>query len=80
MRIDLDVLLDRYDDGMLTRRQLLSALATLGLPAPSAPAAPSIGVARQLNHATLFVRDVAASQQFYQRCSACRSSRRNRQE
>jgi catechol 2,3-dioxygenase-like lactoylglutathione lyase family enzyme len=67
MPVDLDLLLDRYDDGTLTRRQLLSALATLALPVPSAPAAPRIGVARQLNHATLFVRDVAQSQQFYQR-------------
>ena len=55
------------DEGTLTRRQLLGALATLALPVHSAPATPSIGIARQLNHATLFVRDVAKSQQFYQR-------------
>jgi len=67
MRVDLDVLLDRYDHGTLTRRQLLPAIATLAVPVHAAPAAPKIGVARQLNHATLFVRDVAKSQQFYQR-------------
>lgn len=67
MLADLDSLLDRYDDGSLTRRQLLAVLASLAVPVASAPAAPSIAPARQLNHVTLFVRDVAKSQQFYQR-------------
>ena len=67
MLADLDSLLDRYDDGSLTRRQLLAVLATLAVPVASAPATPRIAPARQLNHATLFVRDVAKSQQFYQR-------------
>lgn len=67
MPLDLELLLDRYDDGTLTRRQLLGALATLALPAAAPPAAPSVAVAKQLNHVTLFVRDVAESQRFYQR-------------
>ncbi|MBC7790894.1 MAG: VOC family protein [Anaerolineae bacterium] len=67
MTVDLDLLLDRYDDGTLTRRQLLGALATFVLPVASPPAAPSIALAKQLNHATLYVRDVAQSQEFYQR-------------
>ena len=67
MTAELDLLLDRYDDGTLTRRQLLGALAALVLPAASPFAAPSIAAAKQLNHATLYVRDVAQSQHFYQR-------------
>lgn len=67
MSVELDSLLDRYDAGTLTRRQLLAALAGLALPIGSPRTAPTIGVARQLNHATLFVRDVAQSQKFYQR-------------
>jgi catechol 2,3-dioxygenase-like lactoylglutathione lyase family enzyme len=67
MSVDLGSLLDRYDDGTLTRRELLGALAGLALQAVSPLAAPKIAVAKQLNHATLFVRDVAQSEQFYQR-------------
>lgn len=67
MTTDLDALLDRYDDGSMTRRELFVALAALALPVASVPAAPRIAAATQLNHATLFVRDVAQSQQFYQR-------------
>ena len=66
MTVDLNLLLDRYDDGSLTRRQLLGALAAFVVPIAAAPALPKIAVARQLNHATLFVRDVAQSQHFYQ--------------
>jgi Lactoylglutathione lyase and related lyases len=65
--VDLESLLDRYDAGTLTRRQLLGALAALAVPALSPSAAPSVGVAKQLNHATLYVRDVAQSQRFYER-------------
>ena len=67
MSLDLEFLLDRYDDGTLTRRQLLGALATLVLPAGGLPSTPRIAAARQLNHATLFVRDIAQSEQFYER-------------
>jgi len=66
MSAELDSLLDRYDDGSLTRRELLGALASLVVPLHSARAAPKIGFVRQLNHATMFVRDVAQSQNFYQ--------------
>jgi catechol 2,3-dioxygenase-like lactoylglutathione lyase family enzyme len=62
----LEGLLDRYDAGTLNRRQLLGALAGLVV-AGQQSSAPAIAPARRLNHATLFVRDVAKSQEFYQR-------------
>ena len=67
MNGEIDELLNRYDAGTLTRRQLLGALAVLALPVRFPPAAPTIAASKQLNHATLFVHDVAQSQQFYQR-------------
>lgn len=67
MPTSLEVLIEYYDSGRLSRRELLGALAMLALPGTQAGAAPKIGVAKQLNHATLFVRDVDQSRDFYQR-------------
>ena len=67
MEPSLELLLYQYDGGQLSRRDLLGALALLVLPPPQASAPPAIGIARQLNHATLFVRDVDQSRTFYQR-------------
>jgi catechol 2,3-dioxygenase-like lactoylglutathione lyase family enzyme len=67
MNDEIEELLNRYDAGTLTRRQLLGALAAFAVPVRFPPAVPAIATAKQLNHATLFVRDVAESQQFYQR-------------
>jgi catechol 2,3-dioxygenase-like lactoylglutathione lyase family enzyme len=65
---EFEMVLDRYEDGHLSRRELLGALVAMALPLPRAQAAPPlIGTATQLNHATLFVRDVARSRAFYQR-------------
>lgn len=62
-----DRLLDQYDEGRLSRRELLGLLA-LAAAAPSASAAePTIGMVKQLNHVTLFVKDVQKSVEFYQR-------------
>lgn len=52
MRIELDLLLRRYETGEISRRQLLGALAALYVPLPLAreSAPPEIGAAKQLNH------------------------------
>jgi catechol 2,3-dioxygenase-like lactoylglutathione lyase family enzyme len=63
---ELAVLLDRYETGSLSRREFLGAVAALTLSPSIGPTEPAIGVAKQLNHATLFVRNVQASRVFYQ--------------
>jgi glyoxylase I family protein len=67
MPTDLELLIDHYDTGRVSRRELLGALAMLALPHTQASKAPKIGVAKQINHATLYVRDVEQSRAFYQR-------------
>lgn len=67
MPTNIELLIDNYDRGRLSRRELLAALAMLALPITQVSAPPKIGVAKQLNHATLYVRDVEQSRAFYQR-------------
>jgi len=65
---EFEILLNRYEVGQLSRRELLGALVAMALPTlPSGQQGPAIGTVRQLNHATLFVSDVARSQAFYQK-------------
>jgi catechol 2,3-dioxygenase-like lactoylglutathione lyase family enzyme len=65
---DIDVVLNRYEAGQMSRRELLAALLAITMPAaPSPQSSPLIGPVTQLNHATLFVKDVARSQEFYQK-------------
>jgi catechol 2,3-dioxygenase-like lactoylglutathione lyase family enzyme len=67
MRQTLDGLLDRYDEGRLSRRELLGALAALAVAGPSAPAnAAPVGTVASFNHVTVFVPDVQRSVAFYQ--------------
>ena len=69
MNSTLDRLIHRYDEGHVTRRELLASLGSLvAASAASADAAaqPSLGVVRQLNHVTVFVPDVARATKFYQ--------------
>ena len=62
----VDGLLGRYERGEVSRRQFLAALtALMSVPASAAAAAP-VGKVEQLNHVTLFVRDVPKSVRFYQ--------------
>jgi catechol 2,3-dioxygenase-like lactoylglutathione lyase family enzyme len=62
----IDGLLRQYETGQLTRRQFAVAMSAL-LVVPTLFAAPGpIGRVEQLNHVTLFVRDVKKSVQFYQ--------------
>ena len=67
MRMDLESLVDRYDTGEISRRQLLCTLAALLVPtSPDTSAAPRIAEAKQLNHVTLYVKDFEQSRKFYQ--------------
>jgi catechol 2,3-dioxygenase-like lactoylglutathione lyase family enzyme len=68
MSEELDQLLNRYENGHITRRELLGALSALVVAAaPAATAAePAIGAVKQLNHVTLFVPNVQKSVEFYQ--------------
>jgi catechol 2,3-dioxygenase-like lactoylglutathione lyase family enzyme len=61
-------LLDRYEAGLMSRRELLGALIGIALPStPVQQGKPLIGTATQLNHVTLYVHDVSRSQEFYQK-------------
>jgi glyoxylase I family protein len=61
-----DALLNQYDRGHLTRRDLLLGMSAL-MAAPGAMSAQApVGTARQLNHVTIFVPDVQKSVRFYQ--------------
>jgi catechol 2,3-dioxygenase-like lactoylglutathione lyase family enzyme len=65
MQQRLDSLLSDYDKGLLSRRQLLAALAAVAVsPAIGSPASFQ---ARSLNHVSLAVSDVDRSQAFYER-------------
>src|SRR5271163_4221232 len=67
MREGLDHLLTRYENGGISRRELLGTLAALLAVAPAAKAAePAIGTVKQVNHVTIFVQDVQKSVDFYQ--------------
>jgi catechol 2,3-dioxygenase-like lactoylglutathione lyase family enzyme len=63
---ELDQLLARYENGHITRRELLLALASVVSASTNLAAEPAIGSVRQLNHATIFVQDVKKSVDFYQ--------------
>jgi catechol 2,3-dioxygenase-like lactoylglutathione lyase family enzyme len=66
MEPSVDTLLSRYERGQLSRREFLSTLGLL-MSATAAPAvATPVAQVEQLNHVTLFVRDVQKSVRFYQ--------------
>jgi catechol 2,3-dioxygenase-like lactoylglutathione lyase family enzyme len=68
MNAEFDRLLNRYEKGELSRRELLAALTALVTVArTSASAEPDVGAVAQLNHVTVFVHDVQRSVDFYQR-------------
>jgi len=62
----VDGLLSRYEGGQLSRREFLAALGALMSSAAATAAGAPIGQVEQLNHVTLFVRDVQKSARFYQ--------------
>jgi catechol 2,3-dioxygenase-like lactoylglutathione lyase family enzyme len=68
MRHQLDELLQQYETGRVTRRDLLGTLALLVAAGPRADAAAAapIGTVKQMNHVSIFVPDVKRSVAFYQ--------------
>jgi catechol 2,3-dioxygenase-like lactoylglutathione lyase family enzyme len=67
MHIDLGSLVDRYDNGEISRRALIGTLAALLIPRSTVESPePRIAQAKQLNHVTLYVKSVDDSRAFYQ--------------
>jgi catechol 2,3-dioxygenase-like lactoylglutathione lyase family enzyme len=73
MPYDVERLVDLYDSGGLTRRQLVQGLLALGI-APrvtpglaSTPQPRPLFRTRTVNHVTLYASEVARSRAFYQR-------------
>ena len=64
MRESFDNLLRQYEDGKLTRRQVLGAITALAVPV-RAGAQPGRFRARALSHVNIGVTDVARSETFY---------------
>ena len=66
MIAEIEKMLDSYDKGSLSRRQLVAGLATVAA-WPAGAQAQSTLRAVSLNHVTLSVADVERSRQFYER-------------
>jgi catechol 2,3-dioxygenase-like lactoylglutathione lyase family enzyme len=66
MNEQLDGLLNQYEQGHLTRRDLLLGMTALMAASSAAPAQTAVGTVKQLNHVTIFVPDVQKSVRFYQ--------------
>lgn len=69
MSAGLEQLMNEYDRGRLTRRELMAALGAVMAAAATArtvDAAPPVGPVKQMNHVSIFVPDVQKSKQFYQ--------------
>ena len=75
---DIDALVTSYEQGALTRRQLLQSLAVLAAPAAVAGQAPAGALmkGRNLHHVNLQVSDLARSEAFYRRLLGLSPSRR----
>lgn len=66
MTQSFDTLLRQYENGTLTRRQLLGAMMALALPGTAGAQADRTGIrARSLNHVNVGVSDVGRSETFY---------------
>lgn len=64
----IERLLNRYDAGTLSRRQLLLSLASLGIAGNAAAQSSQAPMrVRGINHVSIFVEDQAKSVAFYQR-------------
>lgn len=64
----IEQLIESYDRGGLTRRQLMQALLTLAVPAAAAAQQPATSVFRghSLNHVKVITADVNRSRRFYE--------------
>jgi catechol 2,3-dioxygenase-like lactoylglutathione lyase family enzyme len=61
----ITALVTAYDNGTLTRRQLLQALATIAAPAAAQPPSGGATKARLLHHVNVQVSNVGRSEAFY---------------
>lgn len=77
MRHQLDALVTAYDNGTLSRRQLLQALGLVAAPAAAGAQTGPAGVMkpRMLHHVNLQVSDVVKSEAFYRKLFALPPSR-----
>jgi catechol 2,3-dioxygenase-like lactoylglutathione lyase family enzyme len=69
MSAGLEQLLNAYDRGRITRRELMAGFAGVIAAASTSGtlgAAPAVGPVKQMNHVSIFVPDVQKSRQFYQ--------------
>lgn len=67
--MNFDTLLSQYENGSLSRRELLGALALLVAASPAAAtqgAAKPVGTVKSMNHVSIFVPNVQKSVEFYQ--------------
>src|SRR5512138_3358354 len=73
MPFELERLVDLYDGGRLSRRQLVQGILALGIshnvgaPRASTSQSQSLFRTRTINHVTIYASDVARSKAFYQR-------------
>jgi catechol 2,3-dioxygenase-like lactoylglutathione lyase family enzyme len=67
MSAGIEQLLRNYETGHISRRELVAFLSALavGLPKTASTTEPAIAPVRQLNHVTVFVKNVDKSAQFY---------------
>jgi catechol 2,3-dioxygenase-like lactoylglutathione lyase family enzyme len=63
----VDALLNRYETGQISRRELLGGLTAIAMAPALTAAQPAIGTVESVNHVTVFVKDVQRSVDFYQR-------------
>jgi catechol 2,3-dioxygenase-like lactoylglutathione lyase family enzyme len=59
-------MLDRYESGAVSRRQLVQSLAALAVAGPAAAASESTFKGSGLNHVALRVADIPRTKKFYQ--------------
>jgi catechol 2,3-dioxygenase-like lactoylglutathione lyase family enzyme len=67
MHDEVERLVGLYDQGKLSRRQLLQGLFALGVSSRGARQTSALFPTRTLNHVTLYASSVARSKAFYQR-------------
>jgi len=75
MTDNLAALVAAYDNGTLTRRQLLQALTLLTTPRAAQPSSGGATKARLLHHVNVQVSDVARSETFYRTLFSLPASR-----
>jgi catechol-2,3-dioxygenase len=63
----ISAMLGRYEEGKISRRQLVGGLTAVAAASPTAQAAPSTFQGVEINHVALNVADLQRSRDFYQK-------------